>query len=998
MRYFRLFFLLILGTMPLQAVKYSLIHYSNPDGLPQSVVTALLQDAQGYLWVGTQVGLARFDGRRFEVFTTREGLSSNQVNALAPGPQGSVWAALDEGLANLHDNGVAVVRLPARQVRDIAYDAPRRCLWALTESGVFSVRGDRWQPFPDLAGGDYRRILVGGEGALYLLGDNSLLIYNNGLKHTIDAPMKLQTMAEYRRLLLVGTDSGLFFVTTDRRLAPYLTMPAGCESVTAILADAAEDLWIGSTRGVYFHCAADLEQSLVIDEDAGLANNSVQCLLADRENNMFIGTMRGLAQVPAHLFAMYDRTDGLPSSEVWSIVEDGERILLACNGGLAEMVGGRVSLLPVSRQLRNQSVRVVLKMAERRYLLGCREKLLLEWDGAEKLQPLPFRANILHGVLDQAGRVWLGTDDGLLRYDGREFTRFREGLVDPYIWALAVLPDNRLLAGTRRGLQIFDNGVFRAYPPAARIGPVLVNDIWVASPQEIFVASETHGLFQLLGGRLRQYTRSEGLQNNDVWSVRKDRRGAIWLNTSRALTEISERGVSHFNRGSGLFGDEGGIHAALEAADGRLLFSVSPGIVVYNPRLRRLGAAPPPTVFVERITSSDKRKEIEYLRPGHLQLPHRRNNLVFHIRTVTLNREQTIFFRTRLQPYEDTWSAPSREPDVRYTNLPPGHYLFEVQISGGSGKWRSAAAGVFVTITSPLWQRWWFLSLSIVIGVAAFFAIMNLRVRRLQRTRRELEKLVLERTVELDRKNRELARLSVTDPLTGLKNRRYFSEKIKDEIHFIRRNRFHTQTTSVAPGALDEYLGIFMLDIDFFKSTNDIYGHKAGDCVLVQLAQILVRLMRQSDTVVRWGGEEFLVMTRLKDTKSTMILAEKIRRAVAEHEFRLEEGVGIRRTVSIGFAHFPFFADEAGETGWEQVVSLADTALYIAKHNGRNKVVGLFAGEQHWAGDTRDLFGDIRRALNEGVLTVSAVGGERLRIPNLDDKRHECLDPSAFLN
>jgi diguanylate cyclase (GGDEF)-like protein len=139
-----------------------------------------------------------------------------------------------------------------------------------------------------------------------------------------------------------------------------------------------------------------------------------------------------------------------------------------------------------------------------------------------------------------------------------------------------------------------------------------------------------------------------------------------------------------------------------------------------------------------------------------------------------------------------------------------------------------------------------------------------------------------------------------------------------------------------------------LLDLDHFKSVNDTHGHAAGDAVLIQTAAVLRATFRAADYVVRWGGEEFLVVARFVDRREAPELAEKLRAAVASHGFRLADGTLLRRTCSIGFAAFPFSVSQPRAVGWEEVVDAADRGLYAAKRSGRNGWVGIEAGE---AGD-----------------------------------------------
>ncbi|MDJ0841031.1 MAG: diguanylate cyclase [Acidobacteriota bacterium] len=214
---------------------------------------------------------------------------------------------------------------------------------------------------------------------------------------------------------------------------------------------------------------------------------------------------------------------------------------------------------------------------------------------------------------------------------------------------------------------------------------------------------------------------------------------------------------------------------------------------------------------------------------------------------------------------------------------------------------------------------------------------------------KNLEEKVRSRTRELEVKNRALEdanqaleAASLTDPLTGLKNRRFLLKHLETDIAMVRRKHRDARGERVKNGDLL----FFLMDLDHFKAVNDTYGHAAGDQVLLQVRELLELVFRESDFLVRWGGEEFLVIARFVKRESGAFLAERIRQAVEAHPFRISEERTIRKTCSIGFAPFPFFLDKLDGLNWSQVVDVADACLYAAKYSGRNAWVGMQANAE----------------------------------------------------
>ena len=197
--------------------------------------------------------------------------------------------------------------------------------------------------------------------------------------------------------------------------------------------------------------------------------------------------------------------------------------------------------------------------------------------------------------------------------------------------------------------------------------------------------------------------------------------------------------------------------------------------------------------------------------------------------------------------------------------------------------------------------------------------------------------------LELQRKNLELQEISFTDPLTGVWNRRYLEEILTAEAGQVLRNYERARGSDIRK--LDHRDLVFiMVDVDFFKEVNDLYGHPAGDRLLQRVAERLTRVVRKSDVLVRWGGEEFLIMSRSADASGTPAFCERVLDIMASEAFDLGHGVRVRKTCSVGWAPFPWSRSAYEAVGAEETIELADTALYRAKAGGRNQGVGILPG------------------------------------------------------
>jgi diguanylate cyclase (GGDEF)-like protein len=199
-------------------------------------------------------------------------------------------------------------------------------------------------------------------------------------------------------------------------------------------------------------------------------------------------------------------------------------------------------------------------------------------------------------------------------------------------------------------------------------------------------------------------------------------------------------------------------------------------------------------------------------------------------------------------------------------------------------------------------------------------------------------------SLELQRKNIELQEISFTDSLTGVWNRRYLEEILTAEAGQVLRNYERARSTDIQK--MDHRDLVFiMVDMDFFKEVNDVHGHPAGDRLLQRVAERLGKVVRKSDVLARWGGEEFLIMSRSADPDGIPAFCERILDVVSSEAFDLGHGIQVRKTCSVGWAPFPWSRTAYEAICAEEIIELADTALYRAKAAGRNQGVGILPGD-----------------------------------------------------
>jgi diguanylate cyclase (GGDEF)-like protein len=350
---------------------------------------------------------------------------------------------------------------------------------------------------------------------------------------------------------------------------------------------------------------------------------------------------------------------------------------------------------------------------------------------------------------------------------------------------------------------------------------------------------------------------------------------------------------------------------------------------------------------------------------------HRDNTFEVRFAAPSFAREGGLRYQVRLLGLEPDWHLTDGTPE-RFPKLGPGRYQFEVRARVGQGVWGPSSLFRFEVLPA-WWETWWARSLMVVMGIGLVGMFVHSRIRVIRRRNRLLEEMVAARTRELVRANAALRDQSLSDPLTGLRNRRYLSVAMPDTVAQIRREQRGSALGREERMSQNVDIVFIMVDIDHFKAVNDQFGHTAGDRVIQEMADILRGAIRDSDSVIRWGGEEFLIVARNVSRRESTILVERVRSAVALHPFCVGKERLFRRTCSQGFAYLPFVPENADLFEWERVVDLADHCLLAAKRSGRDAWVGIYPTVE---GDSAILKNrlplEIAELIHEGHLDVKA--------------------------
>ncbi len=1013
------------------------------EGLPQSSVESMAVDARGYLWVCTRDGAASYDGQHWRVldmpertrsnwprvvlaasdgslwfgtegagvnrfrdhgwttYDTDSGLPSDEVSALAEvvGPAGDeIWAGTSQGLAVLSDGGVRRVddpdgpgNTPVLSLLVERTSGPTPVLWVGTYGkGLFRVAGGVWTRFGVRDGLPSDRVLslfqahdgalwVGTETGVARLADGRL----QGIGTGEGAPSQaVTTFAESfgpdgRATLWLGTEGG-GLVRRDDRGWSALGTQSGLPSsfVYSLLTigrpNATRLLLVGTLTGL---ARLKLGAWIAFDESSGLPDNSVLSLLETSTPGngyaYWFGTADGgLARLQNDHWTIFDRTSGLPDNSVFSLLQtvdqEGRPVLWAgTNQGLARLEGGRWQVWSATEGLPEHSV------------------------VALAVEPPDLGGDLLVGTYG----------GGLARFDGRSFTMIG-GLPDDRIEA--VLPsrssDGRtsLWVATNAGLARLRDGEWTVFDRRSGLpndivrslhlsrGPDGRSTLWVGTGGGLAWADPDQASPHW---RVLSATTTPALPNSVIYRIEEDRLGRLYLTTNRGVVraelarphprDLNDIRVTSFTTDDGLPSRECSFGASMVDHLGRIWVGTVQGAAVLDPA-REVPDDEPKPLYIDRAVILGP----DLALPRDAVLRHDQDRLQFHYTLVTFFRSAATRYRSQLVGLEDAPTHWRAESTREFTNLPPGRYTFEVWARDQAGNVAGPVTFPF-RIRRSAWETWWALLLYILAGAALVYGGIQLRLRALRRRNLELEELVAQRTRELEEANLALSHMSVTDPLTGARNRRFLSLTFAEELNQIRSahsaGRRH-------PVAQRPELLFFLVDIDRFKAVNDRFGHAAGDQVLLHVCELLRVAVREGDTVLRWGGEEFLVLARSSRRAEAPAIAERIRRLVHSAATPIEGGPEVSVTCSVGFAPYPLIPGHPDRPSWEEVVALADRCMYAAKSSGRNAWIGVTAAD---TGDPDRLSQRVRNDLS----AAAAAGEVTLEASFADERIPACLGP-----
>jgi signal transduction histidine kinase/ligand-binding sensor domain-containing protein len=778
-------------TLPVAAVPNYLVRtWQSEAGLPQNKVTAVVQTRDGYLWVGTYGGLARFDGVQFNVFdenNTPE-LRGSRVTSLCEAPEGTLWIGDESGQVTQYRDGTfrAVPLHPAwhdGKISGIAADDAGD-IWLMNESGELARVRDGLVLVPE-AGTTAKVVNMtrSAQGTIWIARDGRVSVLEQGRLRVLRFETT-GTNAAYVQGVGASHDGGLW-VAGDGRLRKWKNdqwvqdmgeAPWTMHTLTCLIETRNGTLLAGtSDSGLFLVFPTNLAMTLNLMHTNGFPSDWVISACEDRERNYWIGTGGGgLALLRPNNIQTVSPPDRWQDRAVLSVCpgRDGALWVGTEGAGLYRLQSNAWTNFPyisLSEGIRNPYIWSLAEDPAGRIWVGTWGGGLFvrndgQFDFAPGMENIKPPMPALWCARD--GGLWVGTAIGLLRYQSGNLTWFTENNGQPLRDVRTVAEDSRGaiwfgMAGG--GLACLEEGHIRQFRKAEGLSSDFINCLHFDGERALWIGTFGGGLCRYKDGRFTAIRRKQGLPNNVIGHIADDGRGYYWMSSHGGIFRISQaelnacadgktNGVHCLTYGINdglptLECSEGLQPAGCRTADGRLWFPTSKGLVAVDPYMAVNNPLPPPVV-VEAVRLDD-RMEAEATIARPIKIPPGRHRVEFQYTGLSFAAPEKVRFKYRLTGLDADWVDAGTRRAVNYNYIPPGNYTFQVIACNNDGVWNEQGAKLGVIVLPYFWQTLWFRALGLGLTIVASGGLVWFIVRR--RMRRKLERLERQRAVERER-------------------------------------------------------------------------------------------------------------------------------------------------------------------------------------------------------------------------------------------------------
>ncbi len=754
--------------LPSQYVREEWIRASR---FPGGAVNTIGQTADGYLWIGTDKGLIRFDGFNFKFVSFTSDTTASKVPILlllvdAAGklwlrPQGTdVLRQLDGKFENVTYGAEALTS----QITAVSKDSNGGVLLSDIAKGTFRFKGDEIQRLaaPTVLPGSSPVISMAetAEGKIWMgtLGAG-LFLFADGRAGKIDAGLpdrKINCLLPIsNEELWVGTDTGLYHGNGNGFRRAELPSSLSSVQVLSMLRDRDSNIWVGTTRGLLRINAKGTSFS---EENELRGDGGINILFEDREGNLWIGGARGLGRIRDSAFVTYSSVSDRRFEHNGPVYVDpeGRTWFAPAQGGLYVLQNGRVQ--PVTSIPPNEVV----------YSISGRADVV--WAGRQRggLTRLRFRngaiasqsyteanglaQNSTYAVYESRdGSVWAGTlNGGVSKFKDGHFTTYTttNGLASNTVSSILEARDGAMWFATPSGLSSFSNGQWRTYTTVEGLPSPEVNCLFEDSYGTLWSGTST-GLASFASSHFQVPNESPDVLREQILGMADDKSGRFWIATSHHVLRVPRDkllsgvvkavDVHEYDQADGLESTEGVKRSRSVVSDsaGRIWLALSSGLSVVNPSQINDNSVPA-LPHIEAITTDDNIANLA----AFVQIPPSPRRITFEYTGLSLVVPERIRFRYFLEGFDSSWSQPVAAREAVYTNLGPGPYRFRLVASNSEGLWNGPETAIAFNVAPAYYQTYWFRLLCVAAFLAFLWGLHQLRMQQFRQEERKLREAI----------------------------------------------------------------------------------------------------------------------------------------------------------------------------------------------------------------------------------------------------------------
>ena len=762
------------------AQEYGFDVWTTANGLPQNTVTGVAQTPDGYLWLSTFDGLARFDGVRFTIFDkgNTKGIINNRFARLFADREGAVYAYTENYVVTVYRNGVfrsySDFATSGEPIAAIVGDANGRAVFE-TAKGNYSLQGDRFVLSPTPKDPNVKQVYWGKSGAKWVIERNQIARHRDGKVTTYALNLTVEELSTSNDLAPYENRHGALWVRRRTPAFELWRLQDGKVTVftkkeisalnelypNQMMEDAEGDLWF-LLSGLNVPKPSQLVRfkdnqftSYRLNEAIGAGAS-----LVDREGSFWLATSTGLRRLRRKLITTLSVKDGLNSNEVYPLLQttNGE-IFIGSALGVNRYADGKITDLRL-----HYATGVPLYMRglweddQARVWLGFQGSGGVGRFETPSLVKRVGKNDLPNGVTDftadRAGNIWIATGEGIFKYkDDQEIARYTtsDGLPSDNVITLHFDRDGNLWAGTFEGVAQFKDGRFISYHAEAGSPKGFVRAIYEDADGVLWFGTYGDGLVRYKGGRFFNYRVEHGLFNNGVFAILEDKRSNFWMSSNRGIHRVSRQELNDFADGKipklnsvsydekdGMLNAEcngGRLPAAIKAADGKFWFPTMGGVAIIDPEAEIVNPHPP-SVIIETVSIDRKPAKFQpairnpqsaiELSPGQLQL-----EIIYT--ALSLLKSAQIKFKYKLEGLETNWTEAGTQRSANYSYLPAGSYTFRVIAANANGVWNNEGAAIRITVKPFFYQTWWFLLAAISAIAGTIWLIAQYRLVQMRK-------------------------------------------------------------------------------------------------------------------------------------------------------------------------------------------------------------------------------------------------------------------------